>query len=307
MDLYSVTMAYNLLRLSVPEICDAYLYDGNCSAGASCGLFHLKKKAKFSDSHCHLDRLWEKFQVDFRDISFPPNFEFLIANFIDPPFSHLDYFLGFDKVFGTIGVHPSNARSYDQYSTVLFQQLTTNPKIVAVGECGLDAKHAKHVSISTQQHVFEQQLILAGQLNKPVVIHCRDMQVKTFNVARTFLGHNHPIHLHCFIGSVADVVMWRSYFTNIKFGFTNRIATIDPLSGPPFFTAYQQDVVKFLDVAEILVETDAPYFPIKDSHWSFSHPGHALYVAHRVTSIKSGSPYKILPQLHQNVKDLYRI
>ena len=144
------------------------------------------------------------FSVDINKIIYPQALEFIISNFIDPPYHNSDYYLNMPKVFGTIGIHPSQTNSAMQdISTV--EHLISHHKIIAIGECGLDATK-KHL-LSSQEGAFTDQIILANCHNVPIVIHCQDMQYQTFNIAK-HLNHQHPMHLHCFTGTNDDVNMW---------------------------------------------------------------------------------------------------
>ena len=295
-------MALSKMELSIPGICSDYLY--RRKQKCMCNLMHLKTdQSMFVDTHVHLDRLSRFLLIDFHGISYPPSFKFMIANFIDPPFHQIEHYLTHPQVYGTIGIHPSQAGQCGKHIRTVEYYLR-NEKIKAVGECGLD-KTKKH-SLSHQGACFMDHLHLAYRHQIPIVIHCQEMQRETFNMVQEVLPHHHKIHLHCFTGTMDDVNMWAGYFTHLKFGFTNKITKIDPSSHQEKFTCTQHhSVIKNLDLSQILLETDSPYFPVDGKEYSL--PGETLTVAKRIADLKSIKVYDVLAQVMENVKSTYNI
>ena len=289
------------IQLSVPGICSEYLYRhvNKCT----CGCMHLKtSKCSFADSHVHLDRLLKFHSINFDDIVYPPSFQFMIANFIDPPFRRLKDYLTHPQVYGTIGIHPSQANQGLKYIRTVEHYLQ-DEKIKAIGECGLDK--TKEHSLSHQENCFVNHLYLAYRHQVPIVIHCRDMQLETFNLANRILPHDHKIHLHCFTGTLEDASMWARYFTNLKFGFTNKITHPDHYLQGKFTRTQHHNVIKGLDISQMLLETDSPYFSLDDKKYSL--PGETLTVAKRIADLKSISIYDVLGRTMQNLKSTYNI
>ena len=122
---------------------------------SKCALIHIPLEAKFWDTHCHLDRLRTHHEISYKDIDFPPNFGGLITNFIDPYlFDTAPEILDQDeKIFGTIGYHPQHAAKVKDDWRERLVSLINHQKIVAIGETGLDAKHADmHTLIYSKTH-----------------------------------------------------------------------------------------------------------------------------------------------------------
>ena len=297
------TMALSKIELSLPGICSDYLYERKQKC--TCDLMHLKTaQSMFADTHVHLDRLYRSHSINFNDISYPSSFQFMISNFIDPPFHHIEHYLRHPQVYGTIGIHPAHAHQSGKYIRTVEYHLQ-HEKIRAIGECGLDK--TKKLSLSHQGACFMDHLHLAYRHQIPIVIHCREMQRETFNMAREILPHYHKIHLHCFTGTMDDVNMWAGHFTHLKFGFTNKIKYIDPSSRQEKFTRTQHhSVIKNLDLSQILLETDSPYFPVEYGE-KYSLPGETLTVAKRIADLKSIKVYDVLAHVMENVKSTYNI
>lgn len=131
--------------------------------------------------------------------------------------------LAHPKVWFTIGVHPKDAPLFDSHQLEL-ASLMKKPKVVAIGESGLDYFHGHTARLRVlQKEVFDKQATLAHDAGKPLVIHCRDAERDAFEIARKCLSSNHKIHLHCFSSSVDDMWMWMNHFPNLKVGFTNLV------------------------------------------------------------------------------------
>ena len=131
------------------------------------------------------------------------------------------------------------------------------------------------------------------------------MQRETFNLPKQFLPHYHKVHLHCFTGDLDDVNMWGDYFSNLKFGFTNKITLVDKESLHEKYTRIQHHkVIKSLNLQHILLETDSPYFAVDGQ---FSLPGETLTVAKCIADLKSITIYDVLGQVMENTKKIYNI
>ena len=146
-----------------------------------------------------MDRLQFQNKISHKDIDFPPKFGELITNFIDPYlFDMVPVILDqAENIFGTIGYHPQHACKMDEGWKSQLISLLGYPKIVAVGDTGLDAKHVEHTPISQQIMVYRMQLEIARDYNKPLDLHCRDEHSKMLDVAKEIVGVDQKIHLLC--------------------------------------------------------------------------------------------------------------
>lgn len=210
-------------ELKVKGVCYDYLNTAEC-ARMDCKFTHIPPTVPYMDSHCHLDLMmtWKP-KLSFSDIPQVPHFKGAISNFCFPKAWRLMDELAHPKVWFTIGVHPKDAPLFDSHQLEL-ASLMKKPKVVAIGECGLDYFHGHTTRLRVlQKEVFDQQATLAHDAGKPLVIHCRDAERDAFEIARKCLSSNHKIHLHCFSSSVDDMWMWMNHFPNLKVGFTNLV------------------------------------------------------------------------------------
>ena len=237
------------------------------------------------DTHCHLDRLQVHNKVCYEDIEFPPNFGGLITNFIDPHLFHMiPNILGKGlNVFGTVGYHPQHAGKIQPGWKDQLVSILNHPKIVAIGETGLDAKHADHTPLSEQLPVYKMQLELARDLDKTLVLHCRDEHFKTLQIAKDILSEDQKIHLHCFTGNQSQATEWLDAFPNLKIGVTNLITNKNMIP--------LREAIEATPLSYLLLETDAPYmFPrnLRNSYkYKFTHPGMSLNSAVEISKLKN--------------------
>src|ERR1700693_4760470 len=90
----------------------------------------------------------------------------------------------YDFLFATIGVHPHDASKASEETWTRFRALTAHPKVLAIGEIGLDY-HYDFSPRDVQRAVFERQLAIAGESGKPIVIHTREAWADTMDVLRS--------------------------------------------------------------------------------------------------------------------------
>jgi TatD DNase family protein len=154
--------------------------------------------------------------------------------------------LQFPEVYAAIGVHPHDADGFRRADEEWIGGLAEQPKVVAIGECGLDY-YRDNATREGQMRAFVTQIGLARELDLPLVIHTRDADDDTLAVlAREAEGH--PVILHCFsmVGRVDEVVE-RGYLTSFAGQVTYPAATD------------LQDAARRIPPEHLLVETDAPY------------------------------------------------
>lgn len=153
----------------------------------------------------------------------------------------------FADVWATAGVHPHQASSWSERTFAHIQQAAKDPRVVAVGECGLD--YNRMFSPRQAQLVaFEAQLGMAKDLGKPVFLHCRDAFEDFRAMLSDFPGV--PGVVHCFTGTPSEA---RAYLElGMDLGITGWLC--DPKRGGAL-----RDAVKVVPLDRMHLETDAPY------------------------------------------------
>ncbi|ELT96297.1 hypothetical protein CAPTEDRAFT_101517, partial [Capitella teleta] len=208
------------------------------------------------------------------------------------------------NVWATVGCHPKRVQSFTPQREDAMREMLQHPKMVALGEIGLDYSGNCGSYSFEQKQVFERQLLMAVELNKPIVIHCRDAEADCIEIMQKVLPHNHKIHRHCFTGTPEEARIWMHKFPNSYIGFT---PLITQSSGRAF---HPINAAAGIDLSKILIETDAPYFlpwVIPRGEMEYSHPGMAISVAWKIAQLKNLPTEEVLRVCLENAKDMYGI
>lgn len=156
-----------------------------------------------------------------------------------------------DRLYCTVGLHPHDAKAWDDDSWSALEQLASNAECVAVGECGLDFNR-NFSPPETQIEVFEKQVQLACKLKKPLFLHERDAHDALVSILEKYQGQLPSTVIHCFTGSKAEAKKY------VDMGF------YIGLTGYLWKDKSEDGVRKILEdgvipLERLLVETDAPF------------------------------------------------
>lgn len=156
----------------------------------------------------------------------------------------------YEGVYAAVGVHPHDARLFDDVATRRIQNLfEQSPRLIALGEIGLDY-HYDHSPRDVQRDVFRKQLGMARAMSLPVIIHSREADEDTVNILREELtGSVQSGVMHCFGGSLA--MMWAVVELGFMVSFAGNIT---------FKKAeHLREVARRVPLHRLLIETDCPY------------------------------------------------
>ncbi|XP_065829781.1 putative deoxyribonuclease TATDN2 [Oscarella lobularis] len=268
----------------------------------------------FIDTHCHLEYLFERVGhrgslSDFAaspSNAFPSNFDGCVTIYCDSAsfssFGTWEDVVRDPKAWAAFGLHPHNAKYYDERLETKIVDACKHPKAVAWGETGLDyAKHGGVDERKIQREVFGRQLKCAVALGKPVVIHSRDAEEDVLRIVDESLPRDWKIHLHCYTGSLGDAERFFRTFPNLYVGFTG-VVTYDSAK-------VIRECVTSVPLERILLETDTPYMvptSLKRNN-RFSHPGMIPHVAQSIAQLKGLSLDEILAAARKNTTRMYGI
>lgn len=199
----------------------------------------------------------------------------------------------YPTVFCTLGVHPHDAKIYDDKVDQYLRQKAQNKEVVAIGEIGLDYYYMN--SSKEEQHVaFERQLQVAADLGLPVEIHTRDAEPDTIEILKKYQGKVKGL-LHCFTGTqwLADEAL--------KIGFNISI------SGVVTFKNAEElrSIVRSLPLDRIHVETDAPFLAPVPQRGKKNTPAFVTHVGEFVAQLKGVTPEELSKQIEKNTKALF--
>lgn len=250
---------------------------------------------KLVDTHCHLDN--EKFDEDRLEVieRIKENLEFCVNIGYDLASSKksLELAKKYDFIYAVIGIHPIDIAEYSHEVEKELELLGKEPKVVAIGEIGLDY-HWMTEPKEVQQDRFKKQLELAKRLNKPVVIHTRDAMEDTVNILKEYPDVTGV--LHCYPGSLetAKQLVDRFYLgIGGTLTFKNAKKTVE--------------VVKDIPLDRIVIETDCPYLTPEPFRGKRNEPIYVEYVAKKIAEIKGISVEEVTRVTTENAKKLYKI
>lgn len=179
----------------------------------------------------------------------------------------------YDVIYGAIGFHPTELDDFkDEYFEFLENNIS-NPKIVAIGEIGLDYYY-DNTDKNKQKEIFKRQLDIANKYNKPIIVHSRNSIQDTYNILKEY---NLFGSIHCFSGSVE---MAREF---IKIGYKLGIGGIITYKNAKNI----REVVKNIDLSHILLETDSPYLTPVPYRGKSNSPEYIPLIANTIADIKN--------------------
>jgi TatD DNase family protein len=233
------------------------------------------------DSHAHID--FPQFAED-RDAVLEraraAGVTALLAIGTGPGPEELDSALPFadqhDWIYATVGIHPHEAKEVTRQHLEELEKLAQHAKVIAWGEIGLDYYY-DHSPRDVQQKVFRDQMALARRADLPIVIHCREAWADCLAMLEEDWG---PTGLggilHCFSSTLEDARR------GIDMGFL--VAFGGSLTYPK--SQNLRDVAKALPLANILLETDAPYLAPQPFRGNRNEPAYVIEVARALASVR---------------------
>lgn len=251
------------------------------------------------DSHCHLND--EAFQADLTEVIEQveeSGVEGMIVAGYDLPSSirAVELASKYRQIWAAVGIHPHDAKSWEPQAVQELERLLQEPCVVAVGEIGLDY-HYNFSEKEDQHRAFREQLMLAGEINKPVIIHDREAHGDTMKILdETGLGSSGGV-MHCFAGSrefageCLKKGLYLSFSGSITFKNAHKLAS----------------VVETVPLEKVLVETDSPYLTPHPFRGQRNNPSLVRYVGEKLAEIKHIPVADVMRATSENTCSLFRI
>lgn len=188
----------------------------------------------------------------------------------------------YKNLYACIGYHPEvSNKIVEKNYEILEEMVKNNPKIVAIGEIGLDY-HWDKDNKDKQKEVFCKQLELAEKLKVPVVIHSRDSINETYEILKKYKVTG---VIHCFSGSLE---MAKKF---ISLGFLLGIGGVVTFKNSKLF-----EVIEKLELTNIVLETDSPYLTPEPNRGKTNESSNIFYIAQKIADVK-----------HISLKDVAKI
>lgn len=197
----------------------------------------------------------------------------------------------YEGIYCAIGIHPSEVKDLNDDLKWIEEELS-NPKVIAIGETGLDYYWDKSFK-EKQQEYFIKQLVIANKHNLPVIIHSRSATNETYEILKT---SNVKGVMHCYSGSLEMALKF------IDIGFLLGIGGV-----VTFKNAGLVDVVRDIDLKYLLSETDAPYLAPTPYRGKTNYPKYTKIVVEEIAKIKNMSFENVMIKLEENTYNLFNI
>ncbi len=247
-----------------------------------------------TDTHCHI------FKCDFENIEEVLNTacENGVNRFINNATDRnsceelIDLLATYPSMYGALGIHPEFADSYKQKDLEFIKANLNTPKIIAIGEIGLDYYYTKE-NKDKQIELFEKQLNLAEKCNLPVIIHNRNA---TDDILRILKKHHNRGVIHAFNGSIETA---REF---LKLGFKlgiNGVVT--------FKNCNLKETLTKLEITDLVLETDCPYLTPVPYRGQKNEPKNIKIIAEFLADLYNLSISQVENITNMNIRHIFDI
>ena len=255
--------------------------------------------ATLVDSHCHLDRLdLSQHQGDLQQAlaaAQANDVKHFLCVCID-----LDHFQDvmtiaeqFEQVHASVGVHPTE-QSQNEVSVSQLTRLANHPKVVAIGETGLDYYRCEQDN-TWQQARFRVHIQAAKASNKPLIIHSRQARADTIAILQEENAQEVRGVMHCFTET------WEMAEQAMALGFYISFSGIITFKN----ARELQALAKQVPLERMLIETDSPYLAPVPYRGKSNEPAYVRYVAEQIAALRDISYEKVAEQTTKNYFDLF--
>ncbi len=214
-------------------------------------------------------------------------------------------------LYAAIGVHPNSGKTWQNDTLKHLQELAGHPKVVAIGEIGLDY-YRDRTPRDLQKKILSKQLLLAGDCNLPVILHVRNASEEDRSCIQDLLGlienwveekallkknpDFQPGVIHSFSGNLAE--SQRALQAGFYLGVT----------GPVTFkkAVGLREVVDQTDLSRLLIETDGPFLAPDPFRGKRNEPAHVRYIIDKISEVKDIPVEQAADQTAQNAACLFK-
>lgn len=255
------------------------------------------------DTHCHVN--FEAFNKDYQKVigrAMEKGMKLItVGSQLETSKKAVEIAHQFENVFAAVGLHPSHLVDED-FLRNKFLELAENGKTVAIGETGLDYYQLwadtpeEETEIKEgQKNLLKKHLDLAREVEKPIILHCRDAYSDLINFIKK-QGEIKAV-VHCFLGNskIAQEFLDMGLFLS----FTGIITFSDDKE--------LLEVVKETPLEKMFIETDAPYLAPKLYRGKRCEPIYVEEVAKKIAELKNIALEKVLEQTDQNAENFFKI
>jgi TatD DNase family protein len=199
-----------------------------------------------------------------------------------------------DSIYGAAGISPFDTESIENTWYATLEEILTQPKIIALGEIGLDISNPRYPSLETQLPIFGQQLQLANEHNLPVVVHSRGYEKETAEICRKTSVKR--AMFHCFTGDydAAKKIIDNGYLISFSGILTFKNAEI-------------RNLLPKIPIEHIVIETDTPYLAPVPFRGKRNYPALVRYTGKEVARILNMDVELVEKQLYHNFVTYFNV
>ncbi|MFA4966987.1 MAG: TatD family hydrolase [Candidatus Margulisiibacteriota bacterium] len=201
-----------------------------------------------------------------------------------------------DFIYAAVGIHPHDADKVDENAIAALREMAKDKKVVAIGETGLDYHYHKDIK-DLQIEAFRKFLKLAQELNKPVIVHCREAQEDTINTMKEENRGGLRGVFHCFAGDdnlidfAKEIGFYISFTGNVTFKKADKV----------------RENVSKVPLEMMLLETDCPYLAPEPNRGKRNEPSYIPIIARAIADIKGISIEELAAATTKNAGKLFLI
>ena len=244
------------------------------------------------DTHCHL---FKEYYDNIDEIVNSMDGNMIVAGVDDDTnLEVIELTKKYEKIYGVIGIQPEEVEKVTEKSYKIIEDNINNPKIVGIGEIGLDYYWTDETK-KIQLEVFDKMMSLARKYNKPVVIHSREATQDTYNMIKKY--KDVKAVLHCYSQSLE---MAKEYIKlGVKFG----------IGGVLTFKNSKKlaEVVEKIPLDAFVLETDSPYLSPEPFRGKQNRPENVQIVAKKIAEIKNITYEEVVDTTTKTAKSIFNL
>ena len=253
---------------------------------------------KFVDTHAHLQ--WRSFEKD-KELVIKRAKKMGVFNIVNVGVDIENCYKAIELanqnkgLYATVGIHPHNASKLNENNVNVLRKLSRNPKVVGIGEIGLDYYRLLSPR-EIQKQAFENQLSLASEQNLPVIIHNREAESDILMILSKFRGKIKGI-MHCFSGNIEFAKK------SIQLGFL--ISFAGPITYSNSHSLHE--VARWINQKDMLIETDCPWLAPKSVRGKRNEPSYLPQIAKKIADLKKINIKEVAQFTTENAQRIFNL
>ena len=197
-------------------------------------------------------------------------------------------------IYGTIGVHPHETKDNKITSNFIVENFNENPKIIGIGETGLDFFY-NNSDKNSQIKSFKEHIEASIKTDAPIIIHSRNAENETFNILNEYKDQKLKILMHCFTGTKS---------------FAEKLLSLNAFFSASGIITFKnsselQETFKFLPLDKILIETDSPFLAPVPKRGKKNEPAFIDFTANKLAEIKNITKTDLVKLTTDNFNKLF--